>query len=150
MTFFGLPTLESAEKEMARLQGGISSYNRTVLMFIIIHREDQIPIGVCGYHNWYQPHRRAEIGYMMHNIAYREKGLMKEALQWAVHYGFNTMNLHRIEAFVGRNNTPSLKLLNGLGFQYEGTLREHYMVNGVPDDSLVYGLLKQELTTTTG
>ena len=75
---------------------------------------------------------------------------MKEALQWAVHYGFNTMNLHRIEAFVGRNNTPSLKLLNGLGFQYEGTLREHYMVNGVPDDSLVYGLLKQELTTTTG
>ena len=75
MTFFGLPTLESAEKEMARLQGGISSYNRTVLMFIIIHREDRIPIGVCGYHNWYQPHRRAEIGYMMHNITYREKGL---------------------------------------------------------------------------
>lgn len=145
-SFFGFNTVEDAEKEMARLSGGIVSYNRTVLLFVIIDKESDKAIGACGYHNWYQQHKRAEVGYMMHNLEFRQKGLMKEAFHKIVDYGFNEMGLERIEAFIAKDNEASLRLLKGLGFQYEGNLRKHYMVNGVLDDSQVFGLLKADFS----
>ncbi len=69
---------------------------------------------------------------------------MKEAFHKIVDYGFNEMGLERIEAFIAKDNEASLRLLKGLGFEYEGNLRKHYMVKGVLDDSQVFGLLKTE------
>jgi hypothetical protein len=40
---------------------------------------------------------------------YKRKGLMTEAVSSIIDYGFNKLNLHRIEALVGSNNIPSLK-----------------------------------------
>ena len=67
---------------------------------------------------------------------------MKEAMPEVINYGFEKMGLHRIEAMVGKDNEPSLKLLHAHGFVQEGLLREHYLIDGRYEDSLVFSLLR--------
>jgi ribosomal-protein-alanine N-acetyltransferase len=69
---------------------------------------------------------------------------MKEAVKPILDYGFTKMLLNRVEALIGAENTPSLKILQANNFTFEGTLREHYNVNEVHEDSLLFSLLKSE------
>jgi len=61
-----------------------------------------------------------------------------------IDYGFNTMQLNRIEAFISPNNIASQKTVLGQGFRQEGVLKEHYCKDDVIEDSLVFGLLKKD------
>ena len=104
-------------------------------------------IGWCGYHLWYTEHQRAEIGYVMEDNNFRGKGLMTEAMRLIISYGFKEMNLNRIEALIEPNNTPSLKLAENFQFVKEGHMRDHYIKNGIAEDSLIYALLKKDYKT---
>jgi [ribosomal protein S5]-alanine N-acetyltransferase len=142
--FFNLNSAEEISKERERAVKGLSTFNKSLLLFYLIDKTTDKTIGWCGYHTWYTQHNRAEIGYVMSDENARNKGLMSEALSAILHYGFNDMNLHRVEAFVGKENVASLKLMNTFGFKQEGVLREHYFTNNRHEDSLVFGLLKHE------
>jgi [ribosomal protein S5]-alanine N-acetyltransferase len=144
MNFFGCSTREELDEERKKHDHGLSMYRKSLLIFQVIEKETGSVIGWCGYHTWYIHHNRAEIGYVLTDESKRRMGYMKEALKETIRFGFNEMSLLRIEAMVGRDNEPSIKLLTNSGFQYEGKLREHYFVNGVMEDSLMYGLLKRE------
>lgn len=69
---------------------------------------------------------------------------MSEVLPVVLQYGFEQMNLHRVEALLADYNMASKRLLVKNGFVYEGCLREHYYVDGVPEDSVMYSLLNHE------
>ena len=69
---------------------------------------------------------------------------MTEAMVSVIEYGFNAMNLERIEAFVSPNNTPSIKLLKRMKFKEEGFLKHHYFHNNKMEDSMIFALLKSE------
>jgi len=142
MEFFGLTTPEEFAKEKNRYENGMTTVNKTFILFHIL--ENDKTVGWCGFHTWYTDHARAEIGYVLSNEASKGKGIMSSALKAVIDYGFNTMNLHRIEAFVAPNNTPSLKLMEKYNFVKEGHLREHYFKNNTMEDSLVFSLLKSE------
>ena len=144
MIFFGHSSEEQYNNERWRYQNGLRTFNKSFLMFHLIDKETGKVIGWCGFHTWYLDHDRAEIGYILADDAYKGRGLMSEALPPIVDYGFRTMQLHRIEAFVGPNNEPSLKLLKRMHFTQEGYLREHYKVNGKLEDSVLFPLLKSE------
>ncbi|HNA65910.1 MAG TPA: GNAT family protein, partial [Saprospiraceae bacterium] len=89
-------------------------------------------------------HQRAELGYVMTDQSFRNKGFMSEAVEAVLNYGFNVLRLNRIEALVGRNNIPSLKIMRKFGFVQEGCMRRHYNVDGVFEDSLVFSILEEE------
>ena len=72
------------------------------------------------------------------------KGIMTEAVEQVIKYGFENMQLHRIEALVADYNIASLNLLKRQGFVFEGTMRQDYVVNGKSEDSDCYSLLKHE------
>ena len=60
-------------------------------------------------------------------------------------YGFTTMRLHRIQAHTIADNHRSVRLLERLGFQREGTLREYSWEDDLAfHDSAVYGLLSTD------
>ena len=101
-------------------------------------------IGWCGFHTWYLDHFRAEIGYGLFDENFKNKGIMTEAMKAILEYGFKQMKLHRIEAFIGTYNIPSLKLVEKFGFTKEGILRNHYLKNNVLEDSAVFSLLQKE------
>lgn len=143
MVFLGCETAGELAEHQRRYDGGLSTYNRKFLYFFLIHKETKKNIGWCGYHTWYTEHSRAELGYTLHPD-FHQRGLMTEALTTILAYGFRTMNLHRVEALVGPRNVPSQRLMQIFHFEMEGYLREHYKVNGVNDDSEIFGLLKKD------
>jgi ribosomal-protein-alanine N-acetyltransferase len=143
MDFLGV-TADELEIEKDRYDKGLTNYRTTFRSFLLVEKATGKVIGKCGFHTWRPEHSRGEIGYHMANEEVKGKGYMTEALKAMIAYGFAHMGLNRIEAFVGPNNVPSLKLVRGLGFTEEGRLREHYCKNGHVEDSVCFGLLKRE------
>jgi ribosomal-protein-alanine N-acetyltransferase len=135
---------EDYEKELHKYKSGYSSYNRSFMLFLLEDKASGKIIGRCGLHNWNRDHWRAEIGYSMEDESFKQRGLMSEAVQAVIDYGFKQMNLNRIEALVADYNTASLKLLEKNRFVKEGVMRNHYYVNGFFEDSVVFSLLREE------
>lgn len=135
---------EDLEKERKKAEKGFSMHNKSLLIFQLMDKTNGQIIGWCGYHTWYHDHARAEIGYGMFEENAKAKGLMSEAMQPIIGYGFQKMNLNRIEAFIGPNNIASLKTVQKFGFVQEGHLRSHFFTKGKYEDSLVFSLLRSE------
>jgi [ribosomal protein S5]-alanine N-acetyltransferase len=70
--------------------------------------------------------------------------MTSEAMTALLTYGFTELGLHRIEASVAPQNTPSKDLLLKLGFTYEGNLRQRYFFHDHFEDEQFFGLLKGE------
>ena len=65
-------------------------------------------------------------------------------------YTFQELALHRIEADVDPANGASIRVLERLGFQREGYLRERWHVGGKVYDALFFGLLRREWESNAG
>ena len=65
----------------------------------------------------------ATIGYCM-GSDYWNKGIMTEALKGVIHYLFNTVGVHRIQAEHDTENPASGKVMSKCGMIYEGTKRK--------------------------
>lgn len=144
MAYLGNPTDADFELEKQKYIKGLTSFYLSFKNFLIVEKSTSRIIGRIGYHTWKAAHERAEIGYGLYYEEDKNKGYMKEAMKTVLIYGFEQMNLNRVEAFASPLNTPSIKLIERYGFQYEGLLRQHYGRNGVREDSAVYGLLRSE------
>jgi ribosomal-protein-alanine N-acetyltransferase len=105
-------------------------------------KTDNKLIGTIGYHIIDKDNHRAEIGYMLHPLQWN-KGLMSEAIQAVVDYGFNELGLHSIEARINPANEASSKILQKYGFIKEGYFKENYFFEGRFYDSEIYSLLKK-------
>ena len=114
-----------------------------VIRWGIAKKEDNIIIGTCGYSGWNKNRLRAEIGYEL-SQAYWRQGIMKKALSAVIGYGFEKMQLNRIEATVMLPNIASMGLLRKLGFQEEGILRERGFWKGNFHDLKMFSLLKKD------
>ncbi len=142
--YLGISLYADLEDEKTRFNQGMTMAGRSFLYFHLLDKESQKVLGWCGYHTWFLQHQRAEIGYVMNDDAQKGKGYMKEALLPVLKFGFEEMNLHRIEALIAPANTPSLKLVERVGFVKEGLLREHYKKNNKIEDSLIFSLLRSD------
>lgn len=87
--------------------------------------------------------RKAELSIIIHRD-HQGDGFGKEVLNHIIEYAFNKMNLHRLEAEALEFNETSVMLLEKLGFQLEGRLREAKYHNNKYWDILRYGLLRSE------
>ena len=99
-------------------------------------------IGTIGF-NTFTPKHRANIGYDLHS-SYWNRGYMTEALQAVIAFGFNELNINRIEAEVMQGNIISEKLLEKLNFKREGILRQWMLWNEQYYDMTMYSLLKTD------
>ena len=144
MEYFGWTTKNRLNQEKEKFNKGLWTHNRQFLYFQLLDSEKDQIIGWCGYHTWYLDHKRAEMGYEIFNEDYRGGGLMSEAIGPVIEYGFKSMGLNRIEAFISPENVASLSLVKRFSFIQEGHLRGHYYKNGHAEDSLVFSLLKSE------
>ncbi|MEW4278540.1 GNAT family N-acetyltransferase [Priestia megaterium] len=97
-------------------------------------------IGTVGLNQWNQKHKRAEIGYELHPQHWGH-GYASEAASAVMAYGFATLQLVRIGAVVFLENKASQHVLEKLGFQQEGVLKNYMYQNGKAHDTLVYSSL---------
>lgn len=103
---------------------GMETHRLSVRYFLISRKEDEITMGECGFHTWNIFHRRAELFYALNRDEFKRQGYLSEALPFVIDYGFQEMNLHRIEALIADENIPSKKLLLKNRFRFEGIMRE--------------------------
>jgi [ribosomal protein S5]-alanine N-acetyltransferase len=143
IAYFGFEEPEY-EHHKTMHEKGMETDRISLFFFLIIEKQTNLPIGVCGFHTWNKSHNRTEVFYHIYNEKDKQKGFMTETLKTVLNFGFNELNLHRIQAMVDANNIPSVKLLLRYGFLKEGTMREDYVVNGINEDSDCYSLLKWE------
>ena len=109
----------------------------------IARREGGPLLGTCGLFAWNQGWRRATLGYELGRAAWGQ-GYMQEALQAVLGWGFDQMQLHRIDACIHPDNAASLKLARKLGFVEEGRLRDAGFWLGQYHDLLQFSLLAPE------
>jgi [ribosomal protein S5]-alanine N-acetyltransferase len=81
------------------------------------------------------------LGYWM-GLPYVRHGYMTAAVRAAIPFAFGTLRLHRLEAACIPTNTASIRLLENTGFVREGYAREYLCINGIWQDHLLYGRLK--------
>ncbi|MBM6618815.1 GNAT family N-acetyltransferase [Bacillus suaedaesalsae] len=101
-------------------------------------------IGTIDFVAWNRKHRKAEIGYIL-SQDYWGKGLMTEAAQAVIQFGFEKMNLVRIEARCLLENIGSEKVMQKAGMQYEGTLRKSMLLKEKHRDIKLYSILKDDI-----
>jgi [ribosomal protein S5]-alanine N-acetyltransferase len=106
-------------------------------------------IGTVSLFNCSRLHRRAEIGYELAR-AWWGQGVGAEAVSGVVHFAFDWLQLHRIEAATIADNPQSVAMLERIGFRLEGTRRGYSMEDdGVFHDGAIYGLLAHENETAS-
>lgn len=140
--FPGPGSLEAARAELERYCITPFKENRGIRWGLVRKGCDEL-IGTCGYYDWNKTARRAEIGYDL-APSYWGHGIMAEALRAVLKYGFEKMELNRIQAIIDSKNVRSMKLVNRLGFKKEGVLRQRSYFNGQFRDDVIFSLLKKE------
>jgi len=143
LLFFNLDE-QSYERLKEMNEAGMESFRVSLFYFLLIDKTSGKVIGECGFHSWNKAHHRAELYYHLRSDSDKRKGFMTEAVKEVINFGFNELQLHRVQALVANDNVPSIKLLERFKFTKEGTLREDYLVDGKMEDSECYSLLKHE------
>lgn len=106
----------------------------------IVEKESGKLIGTCSLHTE-TIHRRAELGYVLARD-YWGRGLMTEAAQTAIAFGFHVMHLLRIQAYCAVENVGSAKVLEKSGMQFEGILHNYVFTKNRPWDVKMYAITR--------
>jgi len=109
----------------------------------IERKADRQLLGSCGLFKWNRSWKSCVVGYELAAFAQRQ-GFMLEALSTALAWGFEQMELNRIEAQVHPANEASIRLLAKLGFVHEGCLREAGFWSGRHHDLQQFSLLRRD------
>ncbi len=75
---------------------------------------------------------------------YWGKDYAKEALKEILFTYFTEYGFHRIEAQIHEHNFNSIRFFEKFGFQFEGILRQNFLLNGTFYNSKMYSLLFDE------
>ncbi len=96
--------------------------------------------GTAGFEEFSFLDGKADLGFSL-NRSHQGNGYMTEALLKILSFGFNTLNISRIQTTVVPENTSSVALLKKLGFSKEGHMRKSVFFNGNFHDELIFALL---------
>lgn len=134
-------SLESAQKRLQIVFDSIREHSG--IRWGIQRRDDSELMGTVGFWKWNKQHYYAEIGYEI-GPAFWNKGYMTEAIRAALRFGFEHMELHRVEANIDPDNRGSRRVAEKAGFRLEAMLRENWFYAGQFTSSAIYGILKRE------
>lgn len=104
---------------------------------------DQSFVGWCTVNSWNPDFRSASLGYCLNQTVWG-RGYATEAAHALLQWAFETFDLNRVQSETDTRNVASARVLEKLGFDREGTLREDCIVNGDVSDSWAYGLLRRD------
>ncbi|MCB0192055.1 MAG: GNAT family N-acetyltransferase [Anaerolineae bacterium] len=106
-------------------------------------RSNQELLGSCGLRKTRDTAFEAELGYEIDPHHWGE-GYATESVRAILKYGFDDLQLHRVFASIIADNLGSRRVVEKLGFTYEGQLRENRRFKDRWWDTCLYGLLKDE------
>ena len=99
-------------------------------------------IGTIGFNNFTKQHR-ANIGFDL-QVDFWNNGYLTEAIKKVTEFGFNKLDINRIEAEVMKGNNASERVLTKCGFKNEGVLRQWMYWNNKYYDMTMFSLLQSD------
>lgn len=128
-------------KSWINLQAKACENGKEANFAIVIKKTNEL-IGVIGLEINKQ-NVRAELGYWI-GKDFWNYGFASEAANKVSDYAFNTLKLHRLYASHIKENIASGRILQKIGMQYEGCLKDHIKKNGIFKDMNCYGSIAVE------
>ncbi|MFY4775594.1 GNAT family N-acetyltransferase [Metabacillus sp. RGM 3146] len=141
MNISAMETIEDARSMILILEA--LTEKKAGFRWTIMLKDSSRIIGTCGFNYLDEYNKRTEIGYELAREQWG-KGLMREALLWILQIITEEMGYNRIEAKVMPENKNSIRLLEKLGFYFEGILRQHEYTKDIYQDVAMYSKLKEE------
>lgn len=120
---------------------GMGEDERNVALLVCV---DEDPIGEVIAMNTH--YTRPDLAYWL-LPEFQGEGYMKEALTCFVDHLFETYEIHGLTADAFHTNDASRGVLQTLGFQEEGRMREHRFRRGEYVDTIKHGILRDEWRT---
>ncbi len=143
-SMYSEPVYTTEDQVKALLDQYIGSYGREdYYRWAIVDKESGECIGQIAYFLVDSKNHFAEIEYCV-GEAFQRRGLATEATKAVVAYGFEKMNLHKVQICTKTMNTPSKRVIEKCGFTYEGTLRDYFYMDGKYVGRLFFSMLRDE------
>lgn len=135
------PSMDFAERFIERDRHAMATGEW--LRLGVVRVEGGVMLGMCTLFSFMEQCSRCELGYGFAKHAWG-LGYMQESVGRLLRYGFEELDLHRVEADTDPRNTASGHGLERLGFLREGLLRERWVVAGEVSDTAFYGLVRSD------
>lgn len=112
--------------------------------FAIFDAGDGTIIGGCGLNGISEVGKSANLGYWV-RTGYTGKGIAPAATLLLAKWGFEVLNLNRIEILVAVDNTRSLRVAEKAGAKREGILRNRITVRDKAYDAVMHSFIPGEI-----
>jgi ribosomal-protein-alanine N-acetyltransferase len=140
----GLPeSIAVTEKLIRNWLSEQQALPRMNYVFCIADAASNTFIGMIGLRLGKPGYRNAEVWYKFFPEHWG-KGYATEALKELLRFGFQDMNLHRIEAGCAVGNIGSIKVLEKVGMIREGRTRKLLPIRGEWVDNYGYAILEED------
>lgn len=109
-----------------------------------IDTKDGVHIGSIDFHRASAEDRAARLGIMIGDKAHWSKGYGTDAMRTLLRFGFEEMNLNRIDLTVDERNARAIACYRKCGFVEEARLRQDRYAEGAYHDTLIMAILREE------
>ena len=117
-------------------------------IYFSIHVIDELEpnkiIGNCAIQNIECRNRACTCGITIGEKNYQNKGYGTEVMELLVEYGFDILNLNRIELSVYEFNSRAFKTYQKVGFIEEGRKRQARYRKGKYHDEIIMAILRED------
>lgn len=131
---------EEHQRTILHLEYGLCLRLQIIRFYVFLKEDPRTIIGTVSLYDVSAPFARADIGYKF-SSEYHHKGYASESVKKLIDIAFTELGLHRLCARVQKENSPSIRLLAGLGFEKEGVCRSYMCMHGQWVDHLQYSLI---------
>lgn len=115
-----------------------------VKQFIIHAKDVNRDVGSVYLRDIDATHRRAEFGIFIGEENQMGKGIGSECIRLIVHYGFETLHLHKVFLRVLADNEIAQKAYEKAGFMQEAYLKDEVCVRGEYKDLILMRVLNPQ------
>lgn len=143
-SMYSEPVYTTKEEVDSLLDKYIGSYEKNdYYRWAVILKSTGECIGQIAYFLVDSKNHFAEIEYCI-GSDFQCRGFATEATKAVISYGFDKMNLHKVQICTKTINKASKRVIEKCGFTYEGTLRDYFYMNGEYVGRLFFSMLRQE------
>ncbi len=143
-SLYSEPVYSTKEEVRGLLDKYIGSYAKNdYYRWAIIDKVCGECIGQIAYFLVDSKNNFAEIEYCI-GSKFQCRGYATEATKAVIDFGFNEINLHKVQICTKTINAPSKRVIEKCGFTYEGTLRDYFYMNGEYVGRLYFSILRSE------
>jgi RimJ/RimL family protein N-acetyltransferase len=140
---FPAPAIDSLKERLKKASSQLSDFQNARSFFWFFKQDSQV-IAHVSLNNLNPMMMTAEIGFGVYPAA-RGKGVATNAIRLVTRKVFSESPVRKLIAFVHEDNLASRKALESVGYKQEGFFRESYVLNGLPCNEAVYGILPSDL-----